>query len=315
MKKKSAWSPPGWPWELELLALIFVITAIAIPGYLQYMQTPAPEEMSLLSQAEAARLQNQGTWQDFTHFFWAVAILGLYIVHLSTAGASSDWISTPFTHLFSPLVFSMITYYRLYKLGGASDRAIQIVTGNPVEILMWVAGILLITFFVARIRMSRHLLNFRNIDWEITTPTVFDKTYVELLAYFRPLVYPPRCYRACEEGILVEGWLYVMPIPFEVINACDLVKRVQLLSSGNYLATSTRSLMRLQLAEHRDPLFISPKDRQAFLDYCERFLAPKRPGTHAGATRSGTRTARVEASKSPAESAAGTDSAATSASE
>ena len=30
MKSKSAWAAPGWPWELELLAFIFVVTAIAI---------------------------------------------------------------------------------------------------------------------------------------------------------------------------------------------------------------------------------------------------------------------------------------------
>lgn len=278
MKKKTSWSPPGWPWELELLALVFVITAIAIPVYLQYIQPEDLEEASLLTRVEAARMQNQGTWQDFTQFFWAVAIVGLYVAHLTTASASSDFISTPFTHLFSPLLFSMITYYRLFKLG----QSIQVVTGKPGEIAIWVVGVLTITFLVARLRMRRHLLAFRDVDWDITTPTLFDSTYFELLAYFRPLVYPPRTYRACSDGILIEGWLYVMPIPFDVINNVDPVRRAHLMSSGYYLATSSKSLVRILLAEHSEPLFISPLDREQFILYCDEKLAPKRTGTHHG---------------------------------
>ncbi|MBN1836215.1 MAG: hypothetical protein JW820_10220, partial [Spirochaetales bacterium] len=264
--------------------MVFVITAIAIPSYLQYNQPPVEQELSLMARAEAARAPNQTTWQDLNHFFWSIAIIGLYLVHLAMAGASIEWISTPFIHLFSPLVFSAITYYRLLQLSDPSRPGTHIVTGTPVEITCWIVGILSITFLVARIRMARHKLNFRDIDWDITTPTLFDRTYLELLAYFRPLIYPPRQYRACAQGILVEGWLYDMFLPFDSIHSVDTVRRANIMSSGYYLATSANGLLRIQLAERTEPLFISPKDRDEFLRYCDGRLAPKQSGTRAGDT-------------------------------
>lgn len=283
---KESWVP-GWPWELEMLALIFVITAIAIPVYLQYMQAPADREMSLMARAEQARTQDNITWQELTHFFWAFAIVGLYLAHLAAAGTSIEWISTPFTHLFSPLVFSMITYYRLHLLAQSSLAGSQIVSGKTWEIALWIIGVLSMTFLVARIRMARHMLSLRDMDWEITSPTALDRSYFQLLPFFTPLVYPPRVYQACKKGILIEGWLYVMPLPFEVITSMDPVRRASLMSSAFYLATSTNSLLRIQLSEYPDPIFISPKNRDPFYQYCDQFLAAKRPATRAGDTRSG----------------------------
>lgn len=288
MKEKKRWSPPGWPWELELLALIFVITAIAVPYYLS-LQTTETSEVSLLARAEAARRQEVSTWTDFQGFFWSVAIVGIYIVHLAMGGASIQLISTPFMHLFSPLIFSAITYYRLYCLTKGSSLTTTIVSGSTLEIVLWTIGVLAITFMVARIRMARHMLNFRDIEWDISTPTLFDTTYFGLLAHFRPLVYPPRAYRACKDGILIEGWFYVMPIPFASIHAIDMIRSSSIMQQGYYLATSSRSLMRLQISESTEPIYISPKERTRLFVYCEQILAARGITTlKAKDTKSGT---------------------------
>jgi len=291
--EKIHWGPPGWPWELELLALVFVITAIVAPYYLQAQATDT-STLSILAQAEQAGRQ-QGSWQDMQSFIWAVVIVGMYLAHLVIASSGIDYMSTPFTHLFSPLVFSMITYYRLFVMGKAAP-ATALVSGSPVEIILWILGVLVITFMVARIRMARYLLKFKHVEWELTTPTLFDKTFWELALYVRPLIYTPRLYRACPSGILIEGWTYAMPIPFERVHSVDAVQGAGFLSSGYCLATSVKSLVRLQISEKAEPILISPKGRAEFVRYCEQRLgttrlikiqSDTRHGTAPGATKRG----------------------------
>ena len=287
MKDKQHWGPPGWPWELELLALVFVVTAILVPYYLQYMQAPEPSQMSLMAKAEHARRQEMTTWQDMEGFFWAIIIVGFYLVHIAMASASIDFMSTPFTHLFSPLVFSVITYYRLFKLKTVALAGTPLVSGKPLEIGIWLTGVLVITYLVARIRMARLMLGFRDTDWDVTTPSLFDKTYTELMVQIRPLIYAPRLCRACSKGILIEGWFYAMPLPFDSIQSIDAVQGTTMVSSSYCLATSLRSMVRIQIAEKAEPVLISPKDRAAFLRYCQQHVAAKTP-THGG-TSTGTR--------------------------
>ena len=289
MKRKQRWGPPGWPWELELLAFIFVVISIAVPYYLQIQETPAEEQhMSVLAQAERQLQQQrakQASWRDLQEFFWAIVIVGLYIAHIAIAAMGSDYMSTPFTHLFSPLIFSMITYFRLFSLQHTGSA---IISGSPLEIVLWIIGVLAITFMVARIRMARYLLNFKNVEWEVSSPTQMDKTYLQLIAYLRPLIYPPRMYRACDKGILIEGWFYAMPVAFDSIQGMDTVRGAAFASSGYCLATSANALLRIQVADKSEPILISPRDHLNFLHYCENHLAirrvAQRPETRGGAT-------------------------------
>ncbi|OGV43111.1 MAG: hypothetical protein A2X46_11820 [Lentisphaerae bacterium GWF2_57_35] len=298
--KKNRWSPPGWPWELELLALIFVIIAIGVPWYLEHARPPELQTQQQISLIAKAQMENQSqvaTWQQLQGFFWALAVIGIYVAHLIIAGASSDYISTPFTYLFSPLTFAMITYYRLFQISRASSTETRIISGSPMEIAGWIAGVLIITFLVARIRMARHMLNFRSLDWEISSPVKFDNTYFELIAHFQPLVYPPRMYRACKEGILIEGWFYAMPLSFDHIQGVDAAHGSSVTSSGYYLATSSKSLMRIRVVDKTVPILISPRDFAPFLHYCEHQVAARNPGssTHTSDTKGGSTATRTKA--------------------
>lgn len=293
VKDRQHWGPPGWPWELELLALVFVVTAILVPYYLQVVQAPDPSQMSLMAKADHARRQELTTWQDMEGFFWAIIIVGLYLVHIAMASASIDFMSTPFTHLFSPLVFSIITYYRLFKLKTVALAGTPIVSGKPLEIGIWISGVLVITYMVARIRMARLMLGFRDTDWDVSTSSLFDNTYSQLMVQIRPLIYAPRMCRACNKGILIEGWFYAMPLPFDSIQAIDAVQGTAMVSSSYCLATSLKSMVRIQVAEKAEPVLISPKDRVAFLRYCQQHVAAKST-THGTAT--GTRPGVLRAS-------------------
>lgn len=268
MNGKQRWTPPGWPWELELLALIFVVIAIAIPYYLKAAQPIETEATSLLAQAEVRR-QELSTWEDLQGFFWAVIIVGLYLSHLAMGSASIDFMSTPFTHLLAPVVFAGITYFRLLKL--------DIASGAVWELISWFGGVLVITYMVARMRMARLMLTFRDMEWQVSTPSLFDKTFFELIWQIRPLIYPPRWIRASEEGILLEGWFYAMPISFDVIHAVDAVQGAAFFTRGYCLATSARSVVRIQVADRTEPILISPRDRNVFVRFCQDQLSVRAP--------------------------------------
>ncbi len=273
MKEQRRWGPPGWPWELELLALLFVITAMVVPYYFECVHAPPASPLSLLDQAEQARGPKTASWQDLRGIFWAVLLIGLYLTHLAMARATIPFMSTPLAHLLSPPVFSAITYVRLCEVGRGSPIESRIVSGSPVEFGLWMLGVLIITFLLARIRMARLMLGFRDVDWDLSTPPLIDSSLVPLLWQLRPLIYLPRVYRACERGIVIEGWFYVMPIPFECIHAIDAVQGTAFVPSSYCLATSSEAMIRIQITEQSEPILISPADRTAYLRYGQQRLA------------------------------------------
>lgn len=273
------WAPPSRPLLLELLALVFVILAIAIPTYLQResaaSQTPPESAVSQTQGTRGAQVLNEEEWAESSHsLFWGVGILGLYLVHLYIANASNDRISTSVTHFLSPIVFAMITYYRLYKLKGAS---IEVVSGSPFEIAKWVIGVFAITILLARLRMVGHKKHFADVQWDMISKAPYDSTYFGMIIYAYPLLYPPRRYYVCSRGLLIEGWLYIMPIPFDVIHSVEAMKSVSMMNTGTFLASSAKSLMRIQLNDQKDPVFISPENRTDFVKYCMQHLKPLAP--------------------------------------
>ena len=281
MKTKNCWAPPGWPWELELLALVFVIIAIALPAYLSITgDANAPEEeLSLKQTILIEELQNETNWDQLQGFFWALGIIGLYAVHIALSNLSVQYLTTSFTHLFTPVVFSMITYYRLYTLTSAENIKTPLVSGSPVEIASWIAGVLIITLLVARMRMKRHLKQFKMMTWDLTCGTRLDTSYFSLMAHFHPIFYPPHRYRVCNEGILIEGWFYSMALSFEVMQGVDSVRMTGFTSNGLYLATSDKALIRIRVVDHPEPVYISPKERKEFVQLCERYIIEKK-GTY-----------------------------------
>lgn len=274
-KERNRWGSPGWPWELELLAFIFVVVAIAVPAWLQYMQAAGQNDMTLFARTQLEQ-QRGMAWQNLSDLIWALALVGVYIGHLIIAAASVESISTPFTHLFSPLVFAAVTYYRLYMIRGA-NVPVKIVQGSVLEMAIWFMVVVVITILVARLRMARHLLRFRGVQWDFETPAKFDATYFEMLVHFHPLVYPPRMYHVCREGLLIEGWLYVMPLSFDSLGAVDAPRSVSVTTSGLFLATSSRTLMRLRMLDKSELLYISPQNRAELLHYCEARIVERKP--------------------------------------
>lgn len=273
MNKHKVWGAPGWAWELELLSLVFVFLALGIPLMLALQSTgAAPDEMSLIAQAQMERRGTEATLEEQQGVFWAIAILGLYAVHLVMAFSAVDMISTTFMHLFSPFVFATITYVRLFLL---RDRGgwTGIVSGTWWEIAIGVLVVAVITILMARLRMARHMRRFREVEWEVSTPTKVDRSvWSSMLTNITPLIYPPKAYHACEDGIMIEGWLYLLPLPFKSIRSIEGVRRVRRMTNGQLYATSTERILRIQPMDSNVPLYISPEARAEFLQYCNGAL-------------------------------------------
>lgn len=272
MKKRNIWGPACWPWELEILSLAFVLAALVLPYMIDIQMTPSMEGMSLAERSIYLNQLESGDFEDQSTFFWAVGILGLYAIHLMLAYSSLDMVSTSLPHLFSPLIFSSITYYRLLQLN--KQGAETFITGKPGEIVLWLVIMIAVILMAAYLRKLRHLSRFKGMSWDLETRSLFDGTFFSDLAVtFRPLIYPSRRLRLGPQGMLIEGLLYVYPLSWASIQAVESVRRASYTADAHFYATSTKSLVRVQPTESATPVYISPVDREAFVNYCTQRLS------------------------------------------
>lgn len=283
MSKNKTWNTPGWPWEMDLLCLVFVVIALAAPYY--YFTASTGEEITR-------------TLMEQRHVLWAIGITVLFVMHLAVSGTTLETISTPFLHLLSPMAFAVLAYYRTFSTIQQTAHSSPL-NGSALQYALVAVSVLILSLVMARIRMARQLLRFRDIKWDLVCKSPYDRTYFQLITEFQPLVYPPRLVRACSEGVLIEGWYYLMPLPFSMFQGLAPVAGIRHAANGRYIASSTRNLVRIELLDNAEPLYISLENRAEFLNYCARHIAhlrahttgsPNRTrdtasGTHAGAAR------------------------------
>ena len=264
-KQKNDWGQPGWPWELELLSLLFIALAIVLPIYLSELNGDAAAADGIASKlAEQQRI------------LWTTAVAGLYFVHIVAVHGSRDLISTPLLSMLSPLFFSCLAYYRLAVALSNHPGDIASVSASASDLLLLVACVVALTFLLARLRMARLLLGLRDENWDLISPARFDRTYFRLISEWRPLVYQPRRYRVSPNGLLIEGWFYVLAVPFSLVHSVSAPAYAVPPPPGRHFDTSLHNLIRLELTEFPEPLFISPEARDEFLKYCRRLARRNR---------------------------------------
>ena len=265
---------PGHPWELEVLAIIFILIALLAPT-LYEGKRPGPDT-SGLSIVEKAALEREAERKaetsDPTMLIWGAVIIGAYAGHVILSRSSISFLSTPFTSLLMPLLFSMVAFFRLRSLNHEAPDVLPFMSGSLSQGLLLFLIVATVTVILARIRMKRYMLSIKDIEWKIKTHSKYDFTFFELIMYFFPLIYPPRRFLACEHGMLIRGFLYVMPIPFDLIHAISPVKQMSFITSADVYATSIQSLVRIDLTEQADPIVISPAGREEFVEYCVEHL-------------------------------------------
>lgn len=267
---------------MDLLSLLFVVAALFLPYYF----------FSADSTGDVAKVL-----QEQQHVLWAIGIAVLSVMYLAVAGATNDLITPPFLHLLSPTLFAVLAYYRTYAVLKDTNQP-SLLSGSPLQYSLVIVSVLLLSMVLARIQLARYMLRFRALKWDITCRSKYDRSYLQLIALLRPLIYPPRTIRACPEGILVQGWFYIMAVPYEMFQSMTAVPGLMHSANGRYLASSVHTMVRIELSDSTRPLFISPENRDEFLAYCSQHL-PQRTGyggrggrTHAGATHYSGGTAR-----------------------
>jgi len=265
-KRDPAWGPPGWAWELELLTLFFVVIALALP--LVGTDTAGGPETGLQ--------RPDGVWWVQRTLLWSVLLVALYFGHLVLAASAIEFVSTPFSHLVAPLFFSCLAYARLAFAYRADPAQPSWATGNVLEVGLLLSAVLPLTILLASWRKRRHARRFRRMHWDVSHRPHVDKSYfAEGLLRIRPFFYLPRRYRACPQGLLIEGWIYVMPIPWSDVKSIVSCREGDFTTSGFYATTSKHELIRIQLYETSTPVFISPLNPYTFLQYCELQLYGK----------------------------------------
>lgn len=293
---RKTWNPPGWPWELECIAIATMLLSVFFPAIFDAMgidRTP-----SLIDEATGVSV-NGNPLAEQQQIVLSFGLVALYLIHLVIAATTFSHLTTPITHMITPLVFSGAAYVRASAYVEANRLEVAFFNGSTGNLILLILGVLVLCLVAARVRMARYLLLFRDEEWDLRTPTVFDSSFWSIISQWRPLIYMPRNYRACANGILVEGWFYIMPVPFEVFHTVTPIANVSMSVTGSYYATTARSLIRIELLDSTVPMFISPRHRDTFLQYCQKHIERRkasrgstprgtRAGTVAGATRPGT---------------------------
>lgn len=271
MKKSQQWKAPGWPWELEIIIVLFVAAALAIPLQLVNVQGSSARPL--------------GTEIGFLK---AAMVVALYVLHVAFGFIHYNRLTVSLVHFLSPVFFAYIAYHRIVQSPGVAESAYQFLDGAIWQYAAIGVIVPALTLLLMHMRRLRYLNAFKDTVWELDAPAVMDQGYFTLLGQMMPLFYPPARYRVCAEGLLVEGWHYAMPVSFKNINRIMRIPSSSVLPRGYYLASSTTHLVRIDLLDSIKPLFISPQNPDGFAAHCQQHTGHRRSvQTSASSTRHG----------------------------
>lgn len=282
-KKKIApeqspiWVQPKRPLEIEAIVLLFLLVALLMPLYIGMIHTePPPPPQTLLEQARGPAAPAATNFSNVVGMLWGVSILGLYLMHVTMGSSFLNYNTTPAYYLVAPLIFGGIAYYRMYQQQALYSLSEPLVSASPGIVFLAFSGILLATCLLARMRMLRYRLRYRKIDWDMVLAARRDKTFWSQLAWqFRPLLYPPRRYRVCPDGLLIEGWLYLRAVPMRILEDVEHVEQFNSLLQAEIYAGSARDLVQINLSEQSQPILISPRHHEEVIQYCREKLGER----------------------------------------
>lgn len=272
MATETRWNKTSWSWELEIVVVFFVFLAMFVPLYIEYTTPVIPvEEMSLIERSQQdsafnAVSKSQGQQQNMVI---GLSILGLYVGYLVISLLGNRLISTSFFNIHAPVVFAGVAYYRLltYTQDGSTD--LHLVSGTWWEPIVWILGVYALCLLLSKLRKIRHMKYFNDENWTLTMETAPDPFRINSLKVsVRSFVYPPTRFYVSENGILAEGWFFILPFNFKNIKSIIQKKSVNSMANDYIMATRRRDLLRIQLSNDDTPYIISPVDTDQFLKTC-----------------------------------------------
>lgn len=209
--------------------------------------------------------------RDVRYQFLATAFLGvLYVGHVLWAYSTTEYITLSASHLLAPTLFAGGAFVRMYQHSSLIGYVEHLFPRPALQATLLLFGVQAITLLIARHRMLRVWRRFRGMDWDLVMKTRRDRSWLTLmLARIQPAFYPPHSFRACPEGIVVEGFTFAMPVAFREIERVYPVGTASLSSPGTYLASSATRLVAVKLYEEDDPFLLSPDNPERFCAYCQ----------------------------------------------
>jgi hypothetical protein len=273
--RRRLWRETPWPWELEAITL-----CIALGGALLALNY---EHAHLPAYARAA----DAFQMDITRNSWLIVTLVAYAGHMLLGRTVIRDVSTPFHLVANPVLFALLGFFN-FRSAYTRAHGARAWDWPWVELFLILLAITALCLLLARVRMQRVMLPFRDLRWDIDLAPAHraaDEPLWPILSRLQPVFYPPHRYRANAAGIEIEGLFYVTLVSYPEIAAITLIPQGDWASAGIHLTRSMRNLVVIQLKGRQEPIVVSPEKADAFLEYTQRRLrecvSPSR-ATHRG---------------------------------
>ena len=242
--------------------------------------TKTPEEQAeLLSDAEFELLFAdlgfvRGMANGMTRNAWFLMFVFAYFAHLALCRIAPNFVSTSIWMILSPLAFSFLGYGYLLCSYIWAGRPGNVFQGAAWELILILVFVLILAVLLARVRMQRVAINLKGTHWDMEV-SARDATNNKLAVYARidPIFYRPRSYKLCSEGILIEGWNYVIPVPFEQTKSIRKRDKGDFSSAGFHAVRTLDNLILLDILFSKEPILIAPEKETIFLDKAKERLA------------------------------------------
>jgi hypothetical protein len=256
-----------------ILASVLFACSVISPALIEHPETDE-SEVTLMSQRDTddQDMSPLARIFDRKEMSWLMISGLIYLAYLFTPNPFIAMVTVPLSDLFAPFVFSAILYMRLLsgiRRAGSEFLGIQ---GKAADILLWIALTFLLVAITLFINICRNRLRWRKTRFDITSPSLRDKSFRRLMLNLYPLFYTPHNFRICADGIIIVGWYYIMAIPISAVQKIHLERHPstdELIGNTAFLATSSKRLIRLTVKGLSRPLFISPKKHSAFMMYIQ----------------------------------------------
>lgn len=258
---RKLWRETPWPWEFEVLTLVIIVGSMVFCMDYEAVNTPAYAFGSDVIETQTTRMS------------WIIITALAYMGHLLLSRVALRDVSTPFHLIASPITFTILGFFNF--------RSTYIRAHGPgiwefpfqafVIVIMTVAAV---SFLLARVRMQRVMLPFRDMHWDIDVAPQKTKSgdWGGLFGRLHPILYPPVRYRVNASGIEIEGPYYVTLISYREIAAIGHRERGNVAGAGVYLTHTMNDLVHIQLKARQEPIVLGPENAQAFTDYATRKL-------------------------------------------
>ena len=205
---------------------------------------------------------------------WVLVFLFSYLAHIVLNRISPNFVSTSIWMILAPVVFAFLGYYYLLCSYVWSGTESQVVTGAFWEITSILVMVLIVSILLARVRMQRVAIKLKGTKWDMELPARRSTNgRFALMGRVETIFYPPRSYKLCSEGVLIEGWNYVIALPFEQTKVIRKRDKGDVASAGFYAVKSLDQLILFDILFSKEPILIAPEKEGIFLEKARERLA------------------------------------------